>query len=377
MKSPTGILISVITVLAFTLAAPATAKDYLVTASHPNTLHVIDAKARTVIHSWPIPGDGSPLTISTTADGKTAYILTNHIGSVAGIDLESGEQTFRADFSEDDIRIRTNSAMTVSADGKELYAFQSPVHLMAAEYQVLDTRIAVYDTSAGTAAKPVRLLPAPRGIFQLLSSSDSSKIYAYGYDVYTLDAQTGEILSTFPVRNWNRGNLGKPDILNMWTAPETTGIYASVYSVPRRDMNPEDPLAWYTGLMLMDLATGEIELRDFERGGPLTFSAVVNPVRRNEVYTIYVMLSKLDLDRRIDLDANPSDTLVVKRLGAPHTYYNINISSDGEEIYLAGAMNDIAVFGTAEMDLRGRIELPGGGDMALTFLKLVQWPDAE
>ncbi|MFQ5535239.1 MAG: quinohemoprotein amine dehydrogenase subunit beta [Sphingomonadales bacterium] len=359
------------------LCAPVSAKDYLVTASHPNSLHLIDVKARTVVRSMPIPGDGAPVTISTTPTGKVAYVLTNHLESVAGIDLETGEQVFRADFSEDDTRIKSISAMTVGGDGRELFVFQSPVRLSPSEYQVMDTRIAVYDTSAGVDAKPVRSFPAPRGIMQLLSSPDGATLYAFGFDIHTLDARTGESLATFKMRGWDRPNLGQPDILTMWTAPDMSGIYAAAYAAPRTDMNPTDPMAWHSGLMLLDLATGAIELRDFERGGPITFSAVVNPVRRNEVYSIYLMFSKLDLSRAIDLDANPTDSLVVKRLGAPHTYYNINISSDGEEIYLGGTMDDIAIHGTAEMDARGTIKLPGGGDMALGFLKMVKWGDAE
>lgn len=351
----------------------ANAKDYLVTASHPNMVHLIDVKARKVVRSMPIPGDGRPETITTTPGGKIAYVLTNHLGTVAGMNLETGKQVFRADFSYDDMRVKAGSAVTVSADGKELFVVQRPTHIMPAEYRVMDQIVAVYDTSAGIEAKPVRSFPVPPGAMQLLASPDGARLYVFGYDLHALDAQTGALLQTYKIRGWDRGNFGQPDILTMWTAPETSGVYAAVYGFARTDMNPADPLANYTGLLLLDLATGELELREYERGGPITFSAVINPVRRNEVYTIYLILSKLDLSKQIDLDANPSDSLVVNRQSAPHTYYNINVSTDGEEIYLGGAMNDIAIYGTAEMDARGTIKLPGGGDMALTFIKMVQW----
>ena len=60
-------------------------------------------------------------------DGSTAYTIVNHWGSVAGIDLDTCEQVFRADFSSGDERVRATFAMDISPDGSELFVFQSPV----------------------------------------------------------------------------------------------------------------------------------------------------------------------------------------------------------------------------------------------------------
>ena len=43
--------------------AAAEAKDYLIVGSKPNALFVVDAAARKVVHSYTIPGEGSPYTI--------------------------------------------------------------------------------------------------------------------------------------------------------------------------------------------------------------------------------------------------------------------------------------------------------------------------
>ena len=356
--------------------APARARDYLVAVTNPNSIHLIDARTREVVRSIPIPGQGAPITVSILPKGTVAYVLTNHLGSISGIDLTTGKQVFRADMGganigsgdarvRTNIRVRTNSALTVGANGKEVFVLQSRVRLLPAEYQVLDSRIAVYDTSAGTNAKPVRTFPAPRGIFQLIPSPDGKRLYAYGYDYYTLDPKTGERLDTFKVRGWTRPNMGKPDILNMWLAYETTGIYVAGYVAPRTDMDLSNPQAWVSGLLIQDLASGKVRLVDYERGGPITFTFALNPAHRNEVFGVYLQLSKIDIDK----------AKVVQRIPLEHTYYSLNIASDGSEVYLGGTMNDIAIYGTEKLDHRGNILLPGGGDQGLGFLRLVQWDD--
>ena len=112
-----------VSLLAF-CSLTATAKDYLITASRPNTLHVIDLAARKVIHNFVIPGPGIASAISVVDGGKVAYVLTNHNESVAGIDLDTGKQVFRADMSHGNVRVKSMLALAESLDGKLLYVYQ-------------------------------------------------------------------------------------------------------------------------------------------------------------------------------------------------------------------------------------------------------------
>jgi len=82
-------------------------------------------------------------------DGKIAYVLTNRFESFVGIDLDSGKQVFRANFSTPQRRVKGFFATAVSADGRELYVHQAPVVLGRSEYKVEDTSIAVFDTADG------------------------------------------------------------------------------------------------------------------------------------------------------------------------------------------------------------------------------------
>lgn len=344
-------------------AVAAAAKDYLVVTSHPGNIHLIDVAAREVVRTMTIPGDGPPFATVLPPDGKTVYVLTNRLGSVAGIDLETGEQVFRADLSYGNVRVRSLGAMAISADGGELFIFQSRSRRLPAEYQELETRIAVYDTGAGLGAQPVRTFPAPRGILILLPAADGAALHAIGNDYYTLDPASGEIVRTVPLRDWDRAGLGPPDAFPFWPHYRASGVFTAPYGVQRLEAGPGSPEAFLTGIMQLDLASGELSFTEFEAGGPAIFSTVLNPVRRTEAYGVWTQLTKIDLAAK----------RVVKRVGVDRSYYNINISSDGEELFLAGGMDDILVYGSRDLERRAVIRLPGGGDQSLGSPKLVQW----
>ena len=174
----------------------ASAKDMMVTAIHPNNLILIDLAARKVVRNYEIPGRGYAQTINVSPDGKVAYILTGGWGIISGINLDSGKEVFRADMSKPVElgklqRVKVVS-FVVSRDGKELFAFQSPMEILPGEFKVVETRIAVYKTTAGTEATPVRTFPAPRRISIMATSVDGKTIYGVGWDIYGFDAKTGK-----------------------------------------------------------------------------------------------------------------------------------------------------------------------------------------
>lgn len=344
-------------------ATPGLAKDYLLTAAKPDQLILVDPAARAVEKTCTIP-DASPgvLTIVPSPDASTVYTIVNRWESVAGIDLDTCEQVFRADFSTGATRVKAMFGMDVSPDGQELFVFQSPVELLPGEYQVQPTRVAVYDTSAGVGAEPTRTFEAPRRTAILAVSNDGTKLYAVSWDIYVLDPQTGEIIDTLPIRNWDRPNYSEPDVLGVWPQWEVTDIYTNPYFAVRTDLDPGDAAAYKTGLLSLNLETGAFETEDFEDTSVIIFSTVVNPVRLNEVYGVYTTLSKIDREQgellgRIDLD---------------HTYYTVNVASDGSEVYVGGTMDDITVYDAETFEKLGRIEMPGGADQALASLRLIQ-----
>ncbi|MFP5515081.1 MAG: quinohemoprotein amine dehydrogenase subunit beta [Alphaproteobacteria bacterium] len=344
-------------------ASPAAAKDYLLTGAKPDKLVLVDAAARKVERVLTIPGGGvAPGTIVPSPDGRVAYVINNHMGSVSGIELDSGRQVFRADFSAGDLRVRGLFGMDVSPDGKELYVFQAPVRMLPGEYRVEDTRIAVYSTADGVGAKPVRLLPAPRRIAVLAFSRDGGTLWALGWDIYGLDPQTGAVKETHKVLNRTLADHSPPDVLDIWPQFEQAATLSAPYFTARTDLAATDPGAFRTGLMTLDLATGRMDMRDFEDTSAVIFSSVVSPVKRTEAYSVYTQLSKIDAD----------GGKLVKRVDLPHTYYSINVSSDGTEVYVGGTGCDIGVYSTDTLDRVGQVEIAGCPDQGIASLRVIR-----
>lgn len=345
------------------VSSAALAHDYLVTACRPNLLVVADAKARKVIKTIEIPNTSmgnSPTGVVVSKDGKVAYVIHNRWESVSGINLETGNEVFRADLSSNDVRAKAPFAIDLSPDGKELAVYVNPTRILPGEYKVEDAYIAIFDTSAGTHAEPARKLAAPRRVTTLAYSPDYKRLYAFSWDVLVLDPKSGDQIGSHPWRSWKRPNFGEPDTLAVWPQWDSSNVFATPYVVNRTDKKPGEPGAARAGIWTLDLATDKVAFKDFEDSSVVLFSTAINPVRRNEAYTVYTQLTKTDMK-----------TGKMQRVDLNHTYYDINVSTDGKELYIGGTQGEIAVYDSASLKRLGRIPMPKNADQVLSSLRLV------
>ncbi|WP_227815812.1 quinohemoprotein amine dehydrogenase subunit beta [Nitrogeniibacter aestuarii] len=355
-------LMAAASVLALHAPAAMAAKDYIVTAARPNLIFVADAKARKVVRSFEIPNTSlgnSPQALVVSKDGKVGYVIHNRWETVSGIDLDTGEEVFRAELSGGDIRGKAPFAIDLSPDGKELAVFVNPTKLLPGEYKVLDPYIAVYNTDAGVKAQPDRKLKTPRRVSSLIYSPKGDTLYVYSWDMLKVDPKTGEVKGKHPWREWKRPDRGEPDTLAIWPQWEQSNIFATPFYVADTTRDTSDFKNYRAGIWSLDLETDKVKFTEFEDASVVLFSTVVNPVRRNETYTVYTQLTKVDLDtgkmERVDLD---------------HTYYDVNVSSDGSELYIGGTQGDIAVYDSKTLERIGNIRTPSGGDQVLSSLRV-------
>jgi quinohemoprotein amine dehydrogenase beta subunit len=340
----------------------AAAHDYLVTGAKPDLLFVIDPVKAQVVSEFHIPGANDYVSIIVpSSDGTIAYVLINKAESIAGIDLRTGREVFRADLSSPGERVQCMFAFVVTPDGKELIAYEYSTRLGIDSYTVLQPKFVVFSTAGGLHARPLRQFPAPRRIEMLLAKQDGRSFYALGFNLYEYDLGTGRLIGKRGILNWNRPHHSSPDMLAFWPVTEPTGIFASpLYSTlsgpgTLRGGIPE------TSLMLLDLRTGQLQYHDFERTSAPIFSAVLSP-DRHWAFGAYTALTRIDT-RRWD---------VAGRINLAHTYYSVNISSDGKEVYVGGAMCDIAIYDSGTLQKKGDVRLPGCGDQALATLRVVE-----
>ncbi|MEO9524829.1 quinohemoprotein amine dehydrogenase subunit beta [Marinobacter alexandrii] len=338
---------------------PALEKDheYLVVANYPNNMHVIDVEADTLYKSCELPDSFGPGAIQMAPDGKTAYILNNHYEDIYGVDLDTCEVTFHAPMGwKSGERTKSIFSFAISPDGDELYAVQNPTLLFRDHYRVQPPRLAVYDTSSGKNAKPVRTFPAPRQVTVMMTGDDGT-LYMAGPDIYKVDVTTGEREVAIASRNWERPLYAPPDVLNVWPIQSPSNDFTILYTTARfqdetYDLNTAD---WLYGFMNVDLETGETSTRDFGELVEIYFSGILSPKDDNIVFGVLNRLAKYDIEKQ--------ELIGVAELD--HSYYCIAINHAGNKIYLGGTFNDVAIYDADSMEKLGSVQLPGG-DMAIS-----------
>jgi quinohemoprotein amine dehydrogenase beta subunit len=339
--------------------ASAAAADLLVTAAKPDQLFVIDAATRSVRAEHHVAGaNGQIFTVVLSPDQRIAYLLVDRMERIVGIDLASGREVFRADLSTADERVKDFFAMAVTPDGRELIAYELPTQLKPSEYVVQEPRFAVFRTDAGSAAKAVRSYPAPRRIHMLLARPDGRSFYALGFDLYEYDIKTGRLLGTRGIQKWAVADHSQPDLLAFWPVTEPTGVFTSpVYS----DIKKGDGSVPMTALMSLNLKSGDLSYADFEPLSALIFSTVLSPDKKH-AYGVYTTLSSIDVEgHRLE-----------KRVSLDHTFYAVNVATDGREIYLGGTNCDVGFYDAASLEKKAILKLPGCSDQTLSTLRVIR-----
>jgi quinohemoprotein amine dehydrogenase beta subunit len=340
--------------------------DMLVVANRPNNLHLVDLGARRVERSCTMPSAASPGTIALSPDNAIAYIIGRSMGEIWGFRLADCELVFAAMQSHGNERVRTLGGIAVSNDGKQLYVYQAPVKLFLDHYEVQETRVAVYDTSAGKDARPLRTLPAPRQVTIMKTGADGT-LYLAGPDIFAMNPATGETRVALLSRNREDPAYSPRDVLTVWNIGESSGELVRMFNAMRWKPGAEGDLAqaepiW--GFERVDLATGKAS--DAVVGPMLQghrfiglFTGMTRPGRPDQFFATLTQLQRFDVpnarvDKSVDLD---------------HSYYAIDFGTDGDTLYLTGTFNDIAIYDADSLEKLGNIVLPGG-DMATGVPKI-------
>lgn len=338
-------------------ATGAAAKDWILTGVRPDKLVTVDASTMTIDKVITLKDAGpAPFIPVASPDGTKAWVLADKTESIIGVDLKTGEEFLRIHMSSAEERVKGLFGMDLSPDGSTIAVYQSPVKLLKNEYVVQPTRLALYDAMTGALKAAAE---APRQITVIAWSLDGKKIYGMGRQMAVFDGATAQKIDELPIHGWGGGEFVQPDVLDAWSQFEVSGMVTTPFYTFRADGNPEDPEAYRTGLLTLDLGTGEISMRDSEPTDIFYFSSAANAAK-TRLYAAYNQLSSFDL-----ATAKP-----IKRVGLPHSYYSVNVSTDGKTVYLAGALNDIAAYDAETLERKGSVTMPGGAAMSLVSTRL-------
>ena len=195
----------------------------------------------------------------------------------------------------------------------------------------------------------------------LLMKKDGKSFFAMGFEMYEYDTQTGRLIGQRggaqlgPAQFLGSGRAG---VLARFRAQRhflDSGLRGGQYAG-----GPEGGIA-KTSLMTLDLRDGKLAYNDFEETAALIFSTVVSPIRP-EAFGVYSQLTKIDT----------ANNKLAKRIDLDHTFYSINMSTDGRQVYIGGAMCDVATYDAETLEKKGNIKLPGCGDQTLASLRVIR-----
>lgn len=336
--------------------------EYLLTVTRPNQLQVIDTETNSISRSCDIPGYFGAGSIALSPNGRIAYVLSNKWEDIYGFDITDCRMVFSARQSTDEVTVKTFFSLTVSPDGKELYTIQNPVRKLKDRYQVMQPQLAVFDTTAGLDVKSTRQWPVDRRITKI-ATLDSGEVLLGGADLKAIDPGTGEVRTISKLQNWERGPTWlTPDAFAVSSQGEHVGEYIMPYVTAQfkdESMNFETA-DWWWGMSRVDLATGEVEQMETVPFQFIVFSWVTDPHDSNILYGAFNTLSKHDIKEQKTLAVTDMD----------HTYYTINMTSDGSTLYVGGTSSDISVHDPKTLEKKGSIQLPG--DMSTADMRLAR-----
>ena len=336
--------------------AHASVTGYMVAVNRPDNMHLIDLASNSIVRTCKLPAYAAPGTVLISPDHNVAYVLANHFREVYGLNIDTCALVFSTRQNHDNLRVISYGTIALSPDGRELYVHQNPTLIMNDHYEVQDTQVAVFDTSAGLEAAPVRSLPAPRQIM-IMNTDAQGVLYLMGPDVHAMDVQTGALRTVIQGRGLEDPRYAMRDALTIWPIGTVANELIRLYTVAKfkDETHNLETADWLWGYDRIDLTTGAAESREFAPLEAVYFSGMHRPGHPDQIYMTFNKLKRYDVNTMTETGSG----------GLDHSYYQVNFSPDGNRVYVSGALHDILTFDAETMEMIARISLPGG-DMALS-----------
>ncbi len=340
----------VLTLLCVPLLVPGSSpgKDWLFVGVQFNKVMVIDCQRDEVVGEIRLR-HRIPVDMIVSPDKKYLYVVTHQKQSLEVVDISERRVIDSIELSEGQ-RERRIFGLAAHPNGRTLYLHVKTTVRLLDELTIEPPRLVALDL---TTKKRHTVTEVPEGISRLVISRDGQRLYALGREVLTIDTASEKIIDRRPLYTRLPDGSRLVDVFHIYGFEDQSGIYSVPYYAQAGD-RPR------FGLLLLD--TVNKRLRFVDMGEPvLMFSTVIAPDRRY-AYGVLHEVVKMDLVRRRIIKTTPHDRI----------HYTLNISSDGQKLYVAGAGPEVDVFDTQSLQLLTSIPLPG--DVADAYLRLITLP---
>jgi DNA-binding beta-propeller fold protein YncE len=250
-----------------------------------------------------------------TSDKKFLYVTTNrHL--VHKIDLGKNEVVATVDVSSGGWD-RLVFGFAMAPGDRTAYTAMMSRRIDGGEVVIGTPVVAEVELETG---KVLRSVEVPWGVARLIVVKGGRSIYAFGKDLYEIDASGAELklAKTTPMfeKKWN--------ILPLWEYGwENAGFSVVNYYTPE-----------FMGLLTVDATTGEITDMPLKGDPVFAYSVTVSPDRK----TAYAVMDDLNV---IDMVGKKYGKAIPIQEG---TSYGVQVSSDGKKIYVGGGGSSVTVY---------------------------------
>jgi len=317
MRGNTPGLVAIAAALAAAWGRPAQARDRLYHLGQ-GMIEVIDGErdavaARIEVRGWMREA-------ALTSDRKFLYVTASrHL--IHKLSLADDKLVATVDVSGDGWE-RFIFGFAIGPDDRTAYAAMMSRTTRDGEAVVGAPVVAQIDLASG---KILRSVEVPWGIAQIVAVKGGQQIYAFGKDLYKIDAAGGELrlVETVPMfdKKWN--------LLPLWNYTwENGGRAAANYYTPE-----------IMGILVVDQKTGDVTDIPIQGDPVLAYSVVLAPDGK----TAYAVMDDLTV---IDLEGRKVRKAVPLRQG---TNYAVNFSADGKKVYVGSGGATLTVFDAATL----------------------------
>lgn len=319
------------------------AYDERVFVSGYNEVTVVDPAEPKVVASIPVKGPARDMSFSK--NGKVAVFSANGRTTLYVVDTVANKVIDEITLSgrtDKGLLERRIWGAAISPDATKAYAFITQSEKRTNIFKALPCLFVEIDLKT---KEITRKMEAPYGIHGMqFSQNDSNRMFVWGYDIYEVDLNKWELKVKHGLKH--PADEKKEGIGNyLLLFPRGENGYSSI---PIFRTYPDGKVT--EGIFWIDMKTEQVKSIEYDREPIGMFSAVIEPGEKY-AYSILNKWYKIEL---------PSGK-VIKESKPPHgTTYGINISHDGERLYLAGAGNEFHV-ANKDLEILKTITLPTDG----------------
>jgi DNA-binding beta-propeller fold protein YncE len=279
----------------------------------------------------------APREIIPSADGRLLFVITEGRRLVEVIDVARKQVVDTIDLSSSGRTVRI-FGLAVSRERNTIFVNVLCVDRARDAVHPEEPQIWALDVATH---KVTKLLQVPLGVYLLIpSTTDDRLLYAFGADLYVIDVHTRQILRTIRFQSNTVPGEGP---LAVSCYPQF--LQTSLLSCPTQRTDPITKRD-FVGLLNFDLGTATWDQMDL---GPAEMwdSAVVSPDRAR-AYAVWNALFVVDIVQR--------KVIAIKDL--PMTEGSVNISSDGDKLYVSDGSPSILIYDTRTLKLVKTVALP-------------------